>query len=243
MDWFFSDASDIGEMHLITGEDAVHITKSLRMSVGESITLCDSSRTEHLCRIERITPEGVLVRAVSRQECTHEPDVRVSLYMSLTKGDKPETVIQKAVELGVYRIVPVLTDRCVSRPDPGSAGKKLQRYRKIALQAAMQSQRAVIPEVKPMITLREAAEELDDYDVSIVFYEGGGLPLRLILDRPEYKNIALFIGPEGGFEEREIELLREKGTAVATLGQRILRAETAPLAAIAAIMFHTGNLE
>ena len=124
MDWFF--AENIGQTHLITGEDAVHITKSLRMSVGEVITLCDSQKIEHLCMIERITSDGVLVKVVSESECLNEPTVDVTLFAALTKGDKMETVIQKAVEIGIHCIVPVLTDRCVSRPDSKSAVKKQQ---------------------------------------------------------------------------------------------------------------------
>ncbi len=240
MDWFFADK--IGQTHLITGEDAVHITKSLRKSVGEVLTLCDSERTEHLCQIERITDEGVLVKVVTAQECLNEPTVQVTLFAALTKGDKMETVIQKSVELGVTEIVPVLTDRCVSRPDGKASLKKQQRYQKIAEQAAMQSRRALIPKVNSFTDLKKAAEKLSDFDRILLFYEGGGKSLRELL-LPSDKRIAVWIGPEGGFEEREVAFLLSCGAETATLGKRILRAETAPLAALAAIMFHTGNLE
>ena len=240
MDWFFAD--NIGQTHLITGEDAVHITKSLRMSVGEVITLCDSHKTEHLCMIERITPDGVLVKVVSESECLNEPTVDVTLFAALTKGDKMETVIQKAVEIGVHAIVPVLTDRCVSRPDSKSYSKKQQRYQKIASQAAMQSRRAIIPEVHEFTDLKKTVSMLTDFDKAILFYEGGGSPLKEIIT-PSDKKIAIFTGPEGGFEEREVELLQSHNAQTATLGRRILRAETAPLVALSAIMFHTGNLE
>ncbi|MBQ3928464.1 MAG: 16S rRNA (uracil(1498)-N(3))-methyltransferase [Clostridia bacterium] len=240
MDWFFAD--NISDTYLITGEDAVHITKSLRMSVGEVITLCDKQKTEHLCKIERISAEGVLVRVISEQECQNEPTVNVTLFAALTKGDKLEHVIQKAVELGIYEIRPVLTDRCVSRPDSKSAVKKCQRYQKIASQAAMQSRRAVIPQVYPVTELKHLSALLSDYDKIILFYEGGGEPLHHLV-APADKKIAILTGPEGGFEEREVELLTKFGARTATLGKRILRAETAPLAALTAIMFHTGNLE
>ena len=240
MDWFFVE--DIKDTHIITGEDAQHITKSLRMAVGEVITLCDKNKREHLCRIERISSEGVEVREISESECHGEASVQVTLFAALTKGDKMENVIQKSVELGVYKIVPVLTDRCISRPDSKAAEKKSQRYQKIAQQAAMQSRRAIIPEVTHISELKKIADSLDEFDRVILFYEGGGKPLReLIL--PEDKKIAIFTGPEGGFEEREVELLTDNGAETATLGKRILRAETAPLAALSAIMFHTGNLE
>ncbi len=240
MDWFFTE--QMGETHLITGEDAVHITKSLRMSVGEVITLCDNQQSEHLCKIERITPDGVWVRTVSEQECNNEPTVDVTLFAALTKGDKMETVIQKCVELGIHEIVPVLTDRCVSRPDGKAAAKKQQRYQKIAKQAAMQSRRAIIPQVQPMMELKKLKETLSRFDRIILFYEGGGKPLRELIEADDQK-IAVFTGPEGGFDEREVELLQSFGAETATLGKRILRAETAPIAATAAIMFHTLNLE
>ena len=240
MDWFFSEA--VGQTQLISGEDAQHITKSLRMSVGEVITLCDKNRIQHLCRIERISTEGVLVRTVSECECTHEPTVEVTLYAALTKGDKMESVIQKSVELGVHRIVPVLTSRCISRPDPKASEKKRLRYQKIAEQAAMQSQRGIIPEVAGFCELRNAVKELDGADKALMFYEGGGIPLRQAVAEGDRK-IAVFTGPEGGYEEAEVELLKASGASVVTLGKRILRAETAPLAVLAALMFHTGNLE
>lgn len=154
MDWFFAESVD-GE-HLITGEDAIHITKSLRKSVGEAVILCDSSGVEHNCLIDRINDEGVLVHEISKTECQNEPSVEVTLFSALTKGDKLETVIQKSVELGISHIVPVLTSRCVSRPDAKSATKKQARYQKIALQAAMQSRRAIIPDVSEIITLEKA---------------------------------------------------------------------------------------
>ena len=197
---------------------------------------------EHLCRIEKISPEGVLVQVVSAAECLHEPTIDITLMAALTKGDKMEHVIQKSVELGVHRIVPVLTARCISRPDPKAAEKKRIRFQKIAEQAAMQSQRAIIPAVEDFTDLKTAALSLSSFEKSILFYEGGGAPLRSLL--PEScRSLAIFTGPEGGFEESEVRLLTAHGAALATLGPRILRAETAPLAALSAILFHTRNLE
>ena len=243
MDWFFTEGSgEPGDQLMITGEDARHITKSLRMAVGETITLCDSQHFEHLCRIDRISNEGVSVTIVTKEECTHEPDVDVTLYFALTKGDKPEFVIEKAVELGASVIVPVLTDRCISRPDKKGAENKLQRYRKIAYQAAMQSRRGIIPEVRPLTDLKSALGNIPSYDKAILFYEGGGQPLRQLISKID-KKIAVFIGPEGGFEESEVNALQNAGAVTATLGKRILRAETAPLTALSAIMLLTGNLE
>ena len=240
MDWFFTERVD--EYHLMTGEDAQHITKALRKSVGELLTLCDNNKIEHLCMIERITPEGVLVHEISAEECLHEPSISVTLYASLTKGDKMESVIQKSVELGVHAVVPVLTSRCISRPDAKAAEKKRVRYQKIAELAAMQSRRAIIPIVSETVDLKTAVLSLSSFETAVVFYEGGGVPLRTAVAE-SCRSLAIFTGPEGGFEESEIALLTQNGALTATLGSRILRAETAPLAALSAIMFHTHNLE
>ncbi|MBR3987756.1 MAG: 16S rRNA (uracil(1498)-N(3))-methyltransferase [Clostridia bacterium] len=222
------------------GDDAQHIRKSLRMKEGEELTLVSPDGTEHSCVIEGFS-EGVEVKVVSSKPCQQEPTVKVTLYQGLTKGDKMDFIVQKAVELGVTEIVPTLTDRCISRPDEKSIKKKCERWQKIALGAAQQSRRGKTPEVKSLLTLKEAAEKAKYDDVSIVFYEGGGKTIASLLkDNP--KTVSIFIGSEGGFEESEIKYLLSKGVTNATLGKRILRAETAPLAALSAIMFFTGNM-
>ena len=240
MAWFFTD-ENFTDKYLIEGDDAQHIRKSLRMREGEELTLVSPDKTEHLCAIENLT-DGVEVRELSSKPCEQEPTVKVTLYQGLTKGDKMDFIVQKAVELGVTEIVPTLTDRCISRPDDKSMGKKIARFQKIALGAAQQSRRGIIPQVKSMLTLKESAEKAKEDDVSIVFYEGGGETIASLLkDAPKY--VIIFIGSEGGFEESEIEYLVKAGTVNATLGKRILRAETAPLAALSAIMFFTGNMD
>lgn len=239
MAWFFTD-ENFSDKYLIEGEDAQHIRKSLRMREGEELTLISPDGREHLCVIEALT-EGVEVKELSSKPCEQEPTVKVTLYQGLTKGDKMDFIIQKAVELGVTEIVPTLTDRCISRPDEKSIRKKCERWQKIALGAAQQSRRGIVPVVKPMVTLKEAAEKAKSDDVSIVFYEGGGETIASLL-KESPKTVSIFIGSEGGFEESEIEYLVNAGIKNATLGKRILRAETAPLAALSAIMFYTDNM-
>lgn len=239
MAWFFTD-ENFSDKYLIEGEDAQHIRKSLRMREGEELTLISPDGSEHLCVIEALT-EGVAVKELYSKPCEQEPTVKVTLYQGLTKGDKMDFIIQKAVELGVTEIVPTLTDRCISRPDEKSMNKKITRWQKIALGAAQQSRRGIVPIVKPMLTLKEAAENAKSDDVSIVFYEGGGETIASLL-KESPKTVSIFIGSEGGFEESEIEYLVNSGTTNATLGKRILRAETAPLAALSAIMFYTDNM-
>ena len=238
MAWFFADSVSI-PTHTITGEDAVHITRSLRMKPGEQLTVCDSDGIRHDCVIESISGGTVDVRVTESYKCENEPKTFVTLYQALAKGDKMDFIIQKAVELGVKEIVPVLTDRCVSRPDEKSMKKKLERWNKIALQAAQQSRRGTIPKVMPLMTLDNAAQRAGD--TAVVCYELGGSPLgELTVSRKD--KLSLFIGSEGGFEKSEIETILSFGGECATLGSRILRAETAPIAALSVIMYLTGNL-
>ena len=238
MAWFFAQSVTL-PLHMITGENARHISKSLRMKKGEELTVCDSEMIRHDGVIESIDSDSVCVRITESRPCENEPSAEVTLYQALSKGDKMEFIIQKAVELGASHIVPVLTARCVSRPDEKSMSKKLERWNKIALAAAMQSRRGRVPDVRPMMTLEKAAAEAGS--TAIVCYELGGEPLG---ELPQIKGgaISLFIGSEGGFEESEVALILKNGGSAATLGSRILRAETAPLAALSVIMYVTGNL-
>jgi len=241
MAWFFTPVIS-GDKFEITGEDAKHISKSLRMKVGESLTLCTLDGKRHECEIESFTTDSVIVNILSSTICEQEPSVKITLFMALTKGDKMDDIVQKSVELGVYEIIPVLTSRCISRPDEKQMKKKVARWQKIADGAASQSRRGIIPQVKDVLTLKEASKLCASFDCSIVFYECGGEKLRDIVTE-NVKTLSMFIGPEGGFEKSEIDLLKENGVTPATLGTRILRAQTAPIAGITAVMYQTKNLE
>jgi len=236
--WFFSDIVTV-PFHTISGEDAQHIIKSLRMKTGEELSICDNNMIQYDCVIKSINGSTVDVEILNSYPCKNEPNTRVTLYQALAKGDKMDFIIQKSVELGVTEIVPIITARCVSRPDEKSLNKKLQRWNKIALQAAMQSRRGMIPRVKPVMKLDEAAKAAGSS--AIVCYELGGRPLGE-LTKKRTSEISLFIGSEGGFESSEIQTIIEMGGSAATLGNRILRAETAPLAALSVIMYLTGSL-
>ena len=201
---FFLEELDESDV-CITGPDARHIGLSLRMRVGEMLTVCAYGR-DYQCRIRSITPEEVHLDVVSSELCAAEPTVALTLYQAVPKADKLEQIIQKSVELGAVRIVPVLTRRCISRPKAAEFQKKLPRLQKIAASAAKQAGRGIIPEVAPMLTL------------------------------------ALVVGSEGGFDPEEAEQLKQNGAVPVWLGHRILRCETAPLAAIAIAMHRTGNL-
>ena len=242
MAWFFTEHNIKGDQHIISGEDAKHISKVLRMSRGEELTIVTPDKMQCLCEVFSINSDSVTVDVISKKPCENEPDVFVTLYQALPKSDKMDFIIQKCVELGVSRIVPMLSARCVSRPDAKSLAKKRERWQKIALQAAMQSRRGIIPEVCPCVSFQNAAELTKSNEQTIIFYELGGAPVREIIENKP-KTIGMFIGSEGGFEQNEVDLIAKSDGTAATLGKRILRAETAPLAALSVIMYQTGNFD
>ncbi len=228
------------DLYVITGEDAVHIGRSLRMRVGDEITLCHGGE-DFLCKIEKFTDCEVFCKVLSSQMSNAEPDVKLTLFQALPKGDKTELIIQKAVELGAFRVVLVLTERCVSRPDKKSFEKKLLRYQKISQSAAKQSGRGIIPEISGILSLNEAVEEMKKLDCSVVCYEKGGISLNQAGFLPN-SSIGVFVGSEGGFEKKEVDLCAQNGITPVGLGSRILRCETAPIATLSIIMNLTGNM-
>ena len=239
MAWFFTENEILGEIFTISGENAKHI-KVLRMRRGEELTLVTPGKLQYECELISADGDCAEVKVVSKQPCQNEPDVAVTLYQALPKGDKMDYIIQKCVELGVSRIVPMISERCVSRPDEKTLRKKQERWQKIALQAAMQSRRGIIPEGGSCERYKKAVELSCQNEKTIFFYELGGESVKkLLTDKP--KSIGIFIGSEGGFSPEEVGLAVENGAQAATLGKRILRAETAPLAALSIIMYQTDN--
>ncbi len=235
-----------GDVITISGQDANHITKSLRMKVGESLTVCGGQGVDFICEIAEMSADSVQLRVVDKVATDSEPSVKITLYQGCPKGDKLELIIEKSIELGVNEIIPVLMQRSVSRPDAKSAAKKHDRYQKLALSAAKQCGRGIIPDVGEMMTFRQMTAKLAEHQAVIFFYECGGESLSSVIGKitsQQLTDIAIVIGPEGGFDPAEADALKESGAMTATLGKRILRTETAPLAAISAIMFATGNMD
>ena len=226
---------------LIDGSDASHIAKSLRMKFGEQLTVCDTKGTDYICEILDVS-DVITLKVLEKQSSSSEPSVEVTLFQCVPKGDKLESIIQKSVELGVAKIIPVLSVRCVSRPDSKTAAKKQVRYQKIADSAAGQCGRGILPEVGEMITFSQMKARLKEFDKAIFFYECGGAPLREAMEKTDRK-IAIMVGPEGGFDKNEAQEITDAGAVAVGLGKRILRTETAPIAALSGIMLLTGNLE
>ena len=235
MAWFFIETEIPSETYMLTGDNAKH-AKVLRLRAGEEVTVVTPKGEQCTCEVA----VGEILRVLERKPCENEPNVFVTLYQALPKGDKMDYIVQKSVELGVSRIVPMLTSRCVSRPDKKSLRKKRERWQKIALQAAMQSRRGVVPEVADCVSFDKAVELSKENESTVFFYELGGESVKTILTETP-KSIGIFIGSEGGFDPSEVDLAVKNGGRTATLGKRILRAETAPLAAISIIMYQTNN--
>lgn len=239
---FFVAASNIfGGIAYIKGKDAEH-ARVLRLREGEIVVVCDGKGNEYSCRIKSSSPQEVTAEIVSEGPSAGEPDVACTVFAAWPKGDKAETIVQKSVELGAVKIVFFPSERCVSRPDADSAMKKCARLNKIAEEAAKQCGRGILPSVSCVASYAEMLSASSECAVRLFFYEGGGESLRDIFKRDNPASVAIVTGPEGGFEPSEAEMAKDCGLVPATLGNRILRCETAPPAALAAIMLLTGNL-
>lgn len=236
---FFIDGTADGRAY-IAGADALHIAKALRMRPGEALTLCDGKGTDFEGVLETVTDRQVTVRITASRPSQAEPTLAVTLYQGLPKGDKMDWIVQKAVELGVTAVVPVATRRSVARLE-GKADKKQERWQRIAAEAAGQCGRGILPAVERPLSWNQALSRLSG-EPALVFYEGGGRPLRELVT-PSTRRLSVFVGPEGGFDPEEIDAIRRQGGGVATLGPRILRCETAPLAALTLLMHLSGNME
>lgn len=229
-----------GDTAIVTGQDAHHIARVLRMRVGEDLLLCDGGGTDYGCRITSLTDGEVQAQVLYRTPTESEPTVQVTLYQGLPKSEKMDLIVQKCVEIGVTRIVPVGMARSIVKLNAAEGAKKQARWQKIAASAAEQSGRGIVPEVAAPISFKQLLAAVEG-EHTVTFYEGGGRPLAELVDTAT-ESVSLVIGPEGGFEAEEIERLRAAGAHVATLGKRILRCETAPLVALSVVMQLTGNM-
>ena len=240
--FFVTSNQIVGDTVTITGEDAHHLSRALRCAVGDTVTVCDMSRTEYACELIDFLPDRVIARIKTSRPAQTEPPFHITLYQALPKGDKLDTVIQKAVECGVCRIVPFESERCVVKMKPDSEQKKTERRRRIASEAAKQCGRGILPEVTPTVSFAEMLHLAGEADVTFFCYEGDGtLPIGTLLAKKEIPvngSIALVIGSEGGFSLKEAGAAMENGFQLTGLGPRILRTETAPLFALACIACH-----
>lgn len=228
----------------IIGDDASHILKVLRIKNGEEIIVCDGEGTEYLCVIDSIEKKEVLCNIKNRMKNESEPPIRIDLYQGIPKSTKMDIIIQKTTEMGINSVIPVNTERVVVKAIDRDFSSKYMRYRRIAEEAAKQSGRGKIPDVLDIISFKDAIDSICEYDMAIIPYENEkSIGLKNILnDNKKFKNIAIFIGPEGGFTEEEINYAKTKGAIPITLGPRILRTETAGFVCLSQLMYDIGDM-
>lgn len=228
----------------IEGQDVKHIKNVLRMKVGEHIDVCNVDVTQNYeCEIEEINNENIICKIIKERENDSESKVKITIFQGLPKADKMELVIQKSVELGVYNIVPVAMKRCVVKLDSKDVRKKVERWQKISEVAAKQCGRDIIPKVSEVVKIDDICKMMDSYDKIIVAYENekdntlkNEIQKIRMLDKEEIK-IGVLIGPEGGIDEKEIEVLKSAGGNIVTLGKRILRTETVALNVLSILLY------
>ena len=242
MHHFFVEPSQIQGNHIfIDGPDVNHIRNVLRMNPGEEVNVTDGSGEKvYRCAIASIGEDKVELNIMWAQEKGMELPSKIYLFQGLPKSDKMELIIQKAVELGVYEIIPMATARAVVKLDQKKAAAKVKRWQAISESAAKQSKRLLIPEVKEPVKFSEALKLASDLDVRLNPYElaeGMDGTRRIIQSVKPGQSVAVFIGPEGGFEEAEVELAKEAGFQAITLGRRILRTETAGMTVLSILMY------
>ncbi len=234
---FFVDTPPL-EKVVITGEDAFHAS-ALRIRIGEEVVLCDGNSTDYLSKCISAKKGEYEFAVLSSCPSIGEPKAELRLYQCLPKGDKMDDIVQKAVELGATSITPVLSERCISRPDQKALAKKIARWGQIAKEASMQSGRGIIVPVNPCITYKGAVEEMVLKPCPILLYENecqkglGSLALS--------NGASILVGPEGGMSEGEVSLAMSSGINVITLGKRILRTQTAGICALSVINYIMGD--
>ena len=231
-----------GGQAALTGPDAHHLAHVMRARIGDTVVLCGPDGLEYTGTVAAIAPGRVEFTVSEGAPSKAEPAVRTTLFVGYPKQGKLEEIIRHSVELGVTEIVPFFSRYCVAAPKKEDA--KNERYNRIAAEAAKQAGRAMLPRVAPPLPdFAAVCRALSDFDKALFFYEGGGAPLRGLLQPGSVQRLALITGSEGGFCPEEARQAAAAGAVAVGLGPRILRCETAPLAALTAAMLLTGNLE
>ena len=239
--FFMAGTNILGGMAIMTGRDAEHV-RVLRLRPGEDMIICDGKGTDYKCRLVKADKEQVEAEVIEIVPCPAEPSVQVTVLCGLPKGDRTDYIIQKCVEAGASEIMFFQSDRCVAKPDKPE--KKLERWRRIAEEAAKQSGRGIIPQVSWAGEYADALNVANQKELGLFMYETGEREaLNAVLEaNSDVKTAAIVTGPEGGFAPFEADLARIVGLHICSMGERILRCETAPVVAVSALMYATGNL-
>lgn len=246
MQHFFVTPDQVsGEKVYIEGSDVNHMKNVLRMKHGEEVEISDGNNHRYICSIESFEADSVVLQIKEELKVDTELPSKIYLFQGLPKSDKMELIIQKAVELGVYEVIPVVTKRAVVKLDAKKADKKVSRWKEIARSAAKQSARGIVPEVAPVVDYKTALKQAKELDVVLIPYElaeGMETTRKVIGSIRPGQSVGIFIGPEGGFEKEEVLLAIEEGAKEITLGKRILRTETAGLTTLSVLMYHLENV-
>ncbi len=241
MQHFFVIPEQVGETEIyVTGQDVNHMKNVLRMKIGEQVEISDGNNKKYLCEVSAYEEEQAVLRILEIREADTELKSRLYLFQGLPKNDKMELIVQKAVELGAYEVIPVSMKRCVVKLDAKKAAKKVERWNSISESAAKQAGRSIIPKVSDVVSYREALERAEQLDVVLVPYEleeGMAETKKLLHQIQPGQSVGIFIGPEGGFEREEVGQAIEAGAHPVTLGRRILRTETAGFTMLSILMF------
>ena len=239
--FFMAGTNILGGMAIMTGRDAEHV-RVLRLRPGEDMIICDGKGTDYKCRLVKADKEQVEAEVIEIVPCPAEPSVQVTVLCGLPKGDRTDYIIQKCVEAGASEIMFFQSDRCVAKPDKPE--KKLERWQRIAEEAAKQSGRGIIPQVSWAGEYADALNVANQKELGLFMYETGEREaLNVVLEaNSDVKTAAIVTGPEGGFAPFEADLARIVGLHICSMGERILRCETAPVVAVSALMYATGNL-
>ena len=226
----------------IKDEEAKHILNVMRMAVGDKITICDGNKKDYYCEITETEKNALKARIIEAAESQTEPETEIVLFQGLPKSDKMEYIIQKCVEIGVSRIVPVITERAVVKIEKGAKeDKKVERWLKISESAAKQSGRGIIPVIERPVKFAEALKMAELLENAVIPYENEEKTgLKEFIKVAKKGSVGIFIGPEGGFDNSEIEMAVKSGIIPVTLGKRILRTETAGLVTAAIILYELG---
>lgn len=224
----------------IIGDDVNHIVNVLRLSKKDEITITDKEyNVSYNSEIEELSKESVICKILNKIEDTTEINIDVTIFQGIPKAEKMEYIIQKTTELGVKRIIPVSMRRCIVKLEGKDEKKKIERWQKIAEVAAKQSGRDVIPKIENVLNVKEVVDKIKESEVFLIAYENEKeTSLKEVLkNNKNIKRISILVGPEGGLEENEIEILKQAGAKTITLGKRILRTETAPIAMLSNIIY------
>lgn len=243
MQKFFVKTNQIENKKItIIGTDVNHIANVLRMKQGEKILIGDKETLKkYIVKIEEIKKEEIITSIEEILDIQVESNVKIDLYQGLPKADKMELIIQKTTEIGIENIIPIDMVRCVVKLEEKEAKKKIERWQKIAETAAKQSKRDKVPQIKNKVKLKQILEKIKEYDMFLVAYEEETKcmlkqELKKIENKENYK-IGILVGPEGGIDAKEIEILKESGAKIISLGKRILRTETAPITMVSNILY------